>query len=109
MSQQEIKDFLKKEECRKYTSTEIFFHLYKNKKDGISKKALWNCLNSLCKHNEISYDSCIIRKMSGFEVVGRVFWMDSSGMQITPLVHCEEIEEEKDLKDLFIKGFKKVK
>jgi len=47
-------------------------------------------LHALKKHKEISFDTCIVRTLKGFEVQKIVYWFDSSGLQISPICHVEK-------------------
>ncbi len=109
MSQDQIKKFLKANEGQKYTAHELLYHLKKGKNNQMSYLALCNCLTALCKHNDISYEACIIRKMSGREFQGKIYFYNPDGLQISSFVHVENIIEELKIKELFKQGYKKVK
>lgn len=89
--QKEIEDFLKSKEGDKFTSRELLYHFKKEGLD-ISLKSIQRNIQQLCKHNIISSESCIIRNRLGYENLSKIYWYDSCGLQITPIVHIEKMD-----------------
>ena len=110
MAQDLIVKFLNSNKPQKYTAREIYVNIYPNKE--IHFVNLQNNLAKLCKHKLVSYDGCIIRTKKGentYDVPGKIYWIDNTGLSITPIVHVEDIPfRESDFKvsDLFIKKVK---
>ena len=107
MPQDECFNFLEENKPQKYTAREVWINLLKNRlKEGrerVNFEQIMGNLRRLCKCNKISYDTCIVKGIGrGDGRVKKIYWIDNSGMSISPITHIEDIPSEEMLTKLKI-------